>query len=446
MFVLERLRASPDSAKEFTLDAGTASSMAVVVTRSQDPERVWPHLQLLGWLSNAVLLLVVLLDTLHFSPHSDNLWQLNLVRQLRQNSRAAATLVDANRIFPDLVVAAGLDRLWHALGFELSGTAYVRCVVVLNVVLLVLISDAVRRRFGAVAGTTTSALLLLLVSTNEYFLEIIRPGFHTTASLILLIWMFRRFIPHRPLASGDILLLTALCISSRIFLVMVIVPCLMAQFAFSPSGVRVRRCLPLVAAGLLSTVGWLAIRFVPHLYIVAFDSSPHFAILGGLPSEFARNATGRPFMGQSTPLWVRCSWLYLVTAGVTVVAAVLAILARGRFRLRADTRQLSTVVGLSLVIGSVIMRMVNYVVEGRMYVLMLPIVGSVVCVSPVLHEVTSRWSFSKPRGSIFGRVLVVILVCVATVCGIGNSVALASSGKHDRYPTVAALQIGRAHV
>lgn len=85
--------------------------------------------------------------------------------------------MDANRIFPDLIVAAGLDRLWNAMGSELSGTSCVRCVVVLNVALLMLVSDAVRRRFGAVAGITTSALLLLLVATNEYFLEMIRPGF-----------------------------------------------------------------------------------------------------------------------------------------------------------------------------------------------------------------------------------------------------------------------------
>lgn len=102
--------------------------------------------------------------------------------------------------------------------------------------------------------------------------------------------------------------------------------------------------------------------------------------------------------------------------------------ARGRFRLRADTTQLCTVVGLSLVIGSVSMRMVNYVVESRMYVLVLPIVGSVVCVSALLPETSRRWSGSRPVGARLGKVSVLALVAAAVLCGLGNSVALAASG------------------
>lgn len=82
MPVLERLRASPYPEQELSADAGRRSPMAVAVTDRQDLGHAWPHLRVLGWLFNAVLLLVVLLDSLHFSPHSDNLWQLNLVRQL----------------------------------------------------------------------------------------------------------------------------------------------------------------------------------------------------------------------------------------------------------------------------------------------------------------------------------------------------------------------------
>ena len=96
----------------------------------------------------------------------------------------------------------------------------------------------------------------------------------------------------------------------------------------------IRRAGPAVSAArcsrcLLSTIGWLPIRLVPHVYVVAFDSSPYLNVAGGLPLEFLRNATGRPFMAQATPLWVRVSWLYSLTAGLTVMAAAFVIVLVG---------------------------------------------------------------------------------------------------------------------
>ena len=398
--------------------------------RQNDSE--WRGAGLLVAASHLMLLALVIVDSLQFAPHADNLWQLNLVRQLRLNGRSAAVLVDANRIFPDLLVASGLDQLWNAFGAQISGSAYVRCVATVNVVLLYLLSTAVRRRFGASASVLASGLILLLFGTNEYFLELIRPGFHTTASLLILIWLLLRFVPQERLNAGDVAFLAAVCISSRIFVVLILVPCLVAQFGGAERTARIRRCVPLLAATVLATVGWLGLRLVPNLYFVAFDSTPHLEALPSLPLDFASNAQGRHYLGQMTAMWIRLTPVYSVVALVALVCGAMVA-----FRLRSSGNRQGAILGavsvVSLVVGSAAMRLVNYVVTFRMYVLLLPILLATVFVAVAAH----RWLIGQAgRWTVVAPVVVTGLALVLT---FANTVAVARSGQHDRYQTVAGL-------
>jgi hypothetical protein len=318
------------------------------------------------------LFILTVCDVLRSASHADNLWQLNLARQIRENDNFAVTLVDANRIFPDLLVASALERATHAVGLWLSGQAFTLCLVAINIGLLFAVSVGITKNFGKHTGAGFGFLALMLCGTNEYFLELLRPGYHTTGSLLAMVWLLWRFLPNKPLTLLDVSFLGALAFSSRLFLTVLIVPCLLVALVGSPRGRRIASTLPLILAIGIGTLSWILLLATPRVYVEVFPSELHLREIGRLPLDFASVVSSS---GVRLPFeFPQFYWLMALAAFLVTVASFAR---QGKTRIHSLNGRAGATFLLSIVIGATSMRAVGYVAHGRIYVLMLPILLAV---------------------------------------------------------------------
>ncbi len=382
---------------------------------------------------HCVLLTLGLVDVAHLGAHADNLWQLNLVRQLRENPRFAVNFVDANRIFPDLLVASGLERAWHLVGSTLSGSTFVMCLLSLNVMLLFLVSIGISRNFGHPASIAASLLVLVLFSTNEFFLEILRPGYHTTGSLLALIWLLWRLIPAKHMSLLDVVFLGSLAFSSRLFLPMLLAPCFLVTLANATRKERLRSTFPFVVAALYAVIFWALLPLIPNVFVAVFDSTLHVKELVSLPIDFATNTSTQPVR-----LSVHFMTFYWLITAVAIGTTVFRLRQHRLRNLQTAAGRLQAVFLISLILGAVSMRLVDYVVEGRMYVLILPIVLATLvvgCEAQLLFAQSADGSQKRE----FLTLRLGFASALACALAIPNLVTLATAKPRLRYPGVEAL-------
>lgn len=346
-----------------------------------------------SFMAHLILLIVAVTNVFSLAPHSDNLWQLNLVRQFRENSRFAVTFVDANRIFPDLLIATSLERAWSGAGSNLSGRGFTICLITINVLLLFVLSLGVKRQFGDAACIGTAFLAVVLCSTNDYFLEMLRPGYHTTGSLLALNWVVWRFLTAETFSIADVAFLAPLAFGSRLFLPVLLAPCFFTLLVAPGRANRIRAIMHIVAPSIVAVLLWTLLMRAPNVYVVIFDQTLHIKELLRLPLDFATGASN-----QSSRLSVRLPTFYWMVNLIGLAIAVRTSIRTLRLRRNSTTSpptastpsagtssagassanstpllRLNFLFALSLVLGTASMRAVDYVAKGRIYVLMFPI-------------------------------------------------------------------------
>ena len=315
---------------------------------------------------------MVIVNAASIWTNSDTSWTWLLPGQLMNGAPRAVSLVDGNRIFPDLLLSGVVRALTNVVGVALTGQ---RFVLVYDLIVASLAAVGILKIYGrSMTAAPSMILLLLLLTTDTSSLESIRPGYHALSAVVCLLLVARRYRRHgRAYDVLELSLFSALIASNRFLLTLVLVP-LIATDMISRN-VRAHRTLRLLIPCLVGLFGWFALNGVPGVDI---HYAPTVLRRNGAITwlwDYARSMTNGLFATSGTIRFPTHGVFLALVLGLTFLVVV-----RRRFTvLSAPDRSLVALAVASSVIGGATLRAGGYLVGWRGYIFVFPLLMACVC-------------------------------------------------------------------
>ncbi len=315
---------------------------------------------------------LIIVNVASIWTNSDTSWTWLLPGQLMNGAPRAVSLVDGNRLFPDLLLSAAVRALTSIFGLALTGQYFVVLYDLLVVGLVIIAIVKIHgRSTAALAGVM---LLLVLLAADPSTIESIRPGYHALSAALCLLLVARRF--RRYGCSYDVLellLLAMLIASSRFLLTVVLVPLIATDVVLR--NIRAHRSWRLLIPGLAGLFGWAALNDVPNVEVIY---APTTIQRGGTITwlwDYAKSMADAPFsvVGAAAAPMHGLLIAFLLGLGLLVVVT------RRFSTLSKPDRFLITLTTASTIIGGVTLRAGGYLVGWRGYIFLFPLLMACVC-------------------------------------------------------------------
>lgn len=313
----------------------------------------------------------------HVWPNADVTWSWELVDQLMGRAPFGVSLVDGNRILPDLLGAAGVHAVADVLGVTLLARDYV---IIYSIAVLAALLWALHRVDRSVGSAIPFSPIIcaLMIAANQFWIEAIRPGYHAGSAAVAMVLIARRMRDlDRPYAVGDAVVLALLVASSRFLLLVLVVPLLASELV--TGRFRSAKAGRVVAAAAAGFGMWKLLPLVPGVAVSRAETERD--VLGALTWPLEAMRGGRLHEISAAPGALGMPSHAIVMTGAFGTLGVLVLLAIGTLRrggsldeVRSAPLAYLAVLAVSvLAIGGASLRLVGYLVGLRTYIFVMPL-------------------------------------------------------------------------
>ena len=342
-----------------------------------------------GWLrvgavavSAVATLVLMVVNALSIWPNADTSWVWLLVGQTTNRAPRAISLVDGNRVFPDLVFSLFTRGICNLLRINLLGRHFT---ILYSAAVLAGIAIGILRIHGrSSASLVAFSLFSVVVVADTGVLESLRPGYHAMSAALCILFAARRYrrigmVYH----FGEIALLTLAIASSRFLVVLFVLPLMCTDLALGKF--RVSKSHRLFIALGLGVTGWLAYDFIPGVRVDFVNTKPEFrGLYSWLPDYYrssnfdVKGTASLPVHGALVAAFLACSLLLL-------------IIRRRNFRaIPVKERFLIVLTCFSILIGGMALRVGGYLVGAKGYIFVFPIVMCCLTIPTMLSQLVPK--------------------------------------------------------